>query len=46
MSGEELAEVVHLQSHFIEQDPEDESVFEEIVEEGKTEYGEVLKQIF
>jgi len=46
MSSEELAEVVRLQSHFIAQEPEDESVFEEMVYEGNTEYGEMLKQIF
>ena len=46
MTSEELAEVVHLQSHFIAQEPEDESVLEEMVYEGNTEYGEMLKQIF
>ena len=46
MSSEELAEVVHLQSHFIAREPEDAEVFEEMVYEGNTEYGEMLKQIF
>lgn len=46
MSSEELAEVVHLQSHFIAQEPDDVDVFEEMVYEGNTEYGEMLKQVF
>jgi len=46
MSSEELAEVVHLQSQFIAQEPDDVEVFEEMVYEGNTEYGEMLKQIF
>ena len=46
MSGEELAEVVHLQRYFIAQEPDDESIFEDMVYEGNTEYGEMLKQIF
>ena len=46
MTSEELAEVVHLQSQFIAQEPDDEYVFEEIVEEEKTECGEMIKQIF
>jgi len=46
MTSEELSEVVHLQEYFIAQEPEDESVFEEMVYEGNTEYGEMLKQIF
>ena len=46
MTSEELAEVVHLQSQFIPQEPDDEYIFEEIVEEEKTECGEMIKQIF
>lgn len=46
MSSNELEEVVHLQNRFIAQEPEDESVFEEMVYEGNTEYGEMLKQVF
>ncbi|MBQ7956111.1 MAG: hypothetical protein IJ282_10230 [Lachnospiraceae bacterium] len=46
MTSEELAEVVHLQSQFIAQEPDDVDIFEEMVYDGNTEYGEMLKQVF
>jgi len=46
MTIEEKEEKLDLKSHFIAHDPEDASVFEEMVYEGNTEYGEMLKQIF
>lgn len=46
MTSDELAEAVHLQSRFIAQTPDDAEVFEEMVYDRNTEYGEMLKQIF
>lgn len=46
MTMEEKEETFVLQSLFIPQEPEDVEVFEDIVTEGKTEYGEMLKQVF
>ena len=43
---EEKEETIDLQSHFIAQEPDDESIFEDMVYEGDTEHGEMLKQVF
>lgn len=46
MTMEEKEETIELQSQFIAQEPDDECVFEDMVYEEDTEYGEMLKQIF
>ena len=46
MTMEEKEETLNLQSHFIAQEPEDVEVFEDMVYEGTTEYGKMLKQVF
>ena len=46
MTTTEKEEVLDLQSRFIAHEPEDEAIFEDMVYEGDTEYGEMLKQVF
>ena len=46
MTLEEKEETIELQSRFIAQEPDDECVFEDMVYEENTEYGEMLKQVF
>lgn len=46
MTIEEKEEKLELKSQFIAYDPDDVDVFEEMVYEGNTEYGEMLKQVF
>ena len=46
LATEERRELIRLQNKYIAREPEDVEALEEVVYEGPTEYGEMLKQIF